>query len=138
MLVTRGFRIDKTAAIALLAAALSGHAYAESNALTDTSGMTVYTFDKDRVGTSACYAQCSVAWPPVAAGRMPLGPDFTVIAREDGIRQAAYKGRPLYFFIGDRKVGDAAGDNVQNVWHVVVPIKPTAVRASHAPSAYNY
>jgi predicted lipoprotein with Yx(FWY)xxD motif len=109
----------KATAATALVMLFSGHAAAQSQVLTNNAGMTVYTFDKDTPGKSACYGDCAAAWPPVAATSMPAGADFGVISREDGGKQAAYKGKPLYFFAGDRRVGDTNGDNVQNVWHVV-------------------
>lgn len=107
------------AAVAAVAATLSGPASAESTVLTDNAGMTVYTFDKDSADRSACYGDCAAAWPPVAADSMPTGSEFSAISREDGPDQAVYQGKPLYLFAGDKKPGDVTGDNVQNVWHTV-------------------
>ena len=36
----------------------------------------------------------------------------------DGSKQWAYKGKPLYTWVKDTKPGDMTGDNVNNVWHV--------------------
>jgi len=59
-------------------------------------------------------------WPPAAAAAdaKPEG-DLSVVTREDGAKQWAYKGRPLYLHTFDKKAGDATGDNMGNVWHVV-------------------
>ena len=40
-----------------------------------------------------------------------------VIARVDGSKQLAYKGKPLYTWAKDQKPGDKTGDGVNNVWH---------------------
>jgi predicted lipoprotein with Yx(FWY)xxD motif len=45
--------------------------------------------------------------------------DWTVITREDGSKQWAYKGKPLYLWIKDQKPGDKTGDGVNKVWHIV-------------------
>ena len=88
--------------------------------LTNAAGMTVYTFDKDSGGKSACNGGCATNWPPLtaAATAKPAG-DLTVITREDGAKQWAYKGKPLYLWSKDQKPGDKTGDNLNNAWHVV-------------------
>src|SRR4051812_2564505 len=32
--------------------------------LTADNGMTLYTFDKDKMGSTTCYAKCAENWPP--------------------------------------------------------------------------
>jgi predicted lipoprotein with Yx(FWY)xxD motif len=65
-------------------------------------------------------AYCASIWPPYrpAAGESPRG-DFTVIKRDDGSPQWAYKGMPLYTYTKDIKTGDKNGDGVGGVWRVV-------------------
>ena len=90
--------------------------------LVNSSGMTLYTFDKDVAGSgkSTCIAACVAIWPPAAApaDAKPEG-DLGVITRDDGAKQWAHKGRPLYLYLFDKKAGEATGDNNGNVWHVV-------------------
>ena len=116
-------------ATALFAAVLSVAAVAAdivplrqvNGVLVDPDGMTVYTFDKDKPGSgkSACTGACAKNWPPVDAGDAPLAAPYSAIEREDGSRQLAYKGKPLYTFVKDKKEGDKTGDKVNGVWHVV-------------------
>jgi predicted lipoprotein with Yx(FWY)xxD motif len=92
---------------------------AADGTLTNAAGMTLYTFDKDGGGKSACNGPCAANWPPLAAGADAKATgDWTVITRDDGSRQWAYKGKPLYTWAKDTKPGDKTGDNVNNVWHV--------------------
>lgn len=90
--------------------------------LTNTAGMTLYTFDKDAAGSgkSECNGPCATNWPPLlaAADAQPSG-DYTIITRNDGTRQWAYKGKPLYLWIKDTKPGDRTGDGVNNAWRLV-------------------
>lgn len=88
--------------------------------MTTPEGMTVYTFDKDSAGTSACYGGCAEEWPPVTAAgdAQPYG-RMSIVARTDGTRQWAYDGKPLYLYDDDNKPGDAEGDGAGGVWHVV-------------------
>jgi predicted lipoprotein with Yx(FWY)xxD motif len=92
--------------------------------LVNTSGMTLYTFDNDTAGSgkSACNGPCAGLWPPVMAeaDAKPEG-DMTLVTRDDGTKQWAYKGKPVYLYKSDMKAGDMTGDNFKNVWHVIKP-----------------
>jgi predicted lipoprotein with Yx(FWY)xxD motif len=90
--------------------------------LTDAKGMTLYTFDKDEGGESACYDDCATNWPPVIApeGAAAEG-DFGLTERKDNTMQWTYEGMPLYTWIKDEKPGDTTGDGVNDVWHVAKP-----------------
>ena len=99
--------------------------------LTNSAGMTLYTFDKDTAGSgkSVCNGPCAKNWPPLAAnGDDKPGGDWSVISRDDGSKQWAYKGKPVYRWSKDQKPGDKTGDGFINAWHVV--------RQEPAPSGY--
>lgn len=88
--------------------------------LVDSKGMTVYTYDDDTATKSDCTGKCAVNWPPViVTDSKTMPPDYSVITRDDGKKQLAYKGKPLYTFIKDKKPGDKVGDKVKGEWHVV-------------------
>ncbi len=96
---------------------------AKGEILTDASGMSLYTFDKDSGGKSACNGPCATNWPVLKASAtdQPAG-DYTVITRDDGSKQWAYKGKPLYTFAKDQKAGDVTGDGFLNgAWHLAKP-----------------
>ena len=92
--------------------------------LVNTSGMTLCTFDNDTAGSgkSACNGPCAGLWPPLMAeaDAKPEG-DMTIVARDDGTKQWAYKGKQVYLYKSDMKAGDMTGDNFKNVWHVIKP-----------------
>ena len=91
--------------------------------LVDAKGMTLYTFDKDSGGKSACNGQCAANWLPLKAeaGAKASG-DWTLVTRDDGSTQWAYKSKPLYTWIKDTKPGDVTGDGMLNgAWHVAMP-----------------
>ena len=110
-------------ALFAVAASAAGTPAAPANGVFATpSGATVYTFDKDAAnsGKSACNGPCATAWPPAAAQASDAASgDWTIVTRDDGGRQWAYKGQPLYTFSKDAKPGDTKGDNFKNVWHVI-------------------
>jgi len=115
-------------AAALLSSLLALPALAQpkaaDGALVGPSGMTLYTFDKDTAGSgkSACNGGCAANWPPfmVADGDKPAG-DFTLVTRDDGKKQWAAKGWPLYYWSKDTKPGDKTGDGVGGVWKTAKP-----------------
>ena len=87
-----------------------------------SNGMTLYTFDKDEAGSgkSMCNGKCAENWPPlmVESGAKATG-DWTLVTRDDGKAQWAYKGKPVYFWVKDAKPGDTTGDGFNGVWHVI-------------------
>ena len=89
--------------------------------LVNSAGMTLYTFDKDVAGSgkSTCNGPCAVNWPPLSAATAASGSgDWTIVVRDDGSKQWAYKGKPVYLWVKDQKPGDKTGDGVNKVWHV--------------------
>ena len=94
----------------------------KGEALVDASGKALYTYDKDARGKSNCNDACAQNWPPLAAmaGAAAEG-DWTVVKRDDGTSQWAYKGKPLYTWAKDAKPGVAGGDGVGGVWHLATP-----------------
>lgn len=88
--------------------------------IADAKGMVLYTFDKDAGGVSACYDTCATKWPPyLATAGEAKGEGWTMVDRTDGTKQWAYDGKPMYFFAGDKKAGDAMGDGMGGVWHII-------------------
>jgi len=90
--------------------------------VTNSAGMTLYVFDADHAGKSACNGPCATNWPPLLAqdSDQPSG-DYTIVTRDDGKKQWALKGKPLYAWSKDQKPGDKTGDGFKNVWHVAKP-----------------
>jgi predicted lipoprotein with Yx(FWY)xxD motif len=90
--------------------------------LADVSGRTLYTYDADKNGKSACVDACARSWSPLAAAWLaaPPGGDWSIVTRNDGTRQWAFKGKPLYIFSGDQKPGDMNGDGAPGGWHTVM------------------
>jgi len=111
---------------------LSGLAFADAPAriadtgagkvLVDAKGMTLYTFAKDTSGKSACNGPCASNWPPLAAAAGAKAAEgYSIVTRDDGSKQWAYKDMPLYSWVKDSKPGDTNGEGVNQVWHVAKP-----------------
>lgn len=92
--------------------------------LTGPNGMTLYTFDKDAAGSgkSVCNGPCANNWPPLMAAESDAAKgDYSIITRDDGSKQWAWKGKPLYYWAKDSKPGDKTGDGFNKVWQVAKP-----------------
>jgi predicted lipoprotein with Yx(FWY)xxD motif len=92
--------------------------------LVDAKGMTLYVFDNDKEsGMSTCTEGCAKAWPPFApkAGAHAPPAPFSIITRADDSKQYAYKGKPLYHYVKDKKPGDTTGHGVGQRWWVAKP-----------------
>lgn len=108
-----------------------------------SNSMTLYHFAQDVAGsgTSACTGSCISTWPPltVSAGITPgAGAGITgqvgTITRTDGHGvQVTYNGKPLHFFSGDTKPGDANGNYPG--WSVVAAGSSPATSSPSASSA---
>ncbi len=89
---------------------------------TNPKGYTLYTFDKDASGVSNCNGGCAKKWPPLKAKtKGMMAGDYSVIERQNGGLQWAYRGKPLYTWFKDTKAGQTSGDGVKGVWHVARP-----------------
>ena len=111
-------------ACAPLAALAAPPVKVSNNVLVGSNGMTLYTFDKDTAssGKSVCNDACASNWPPLMASASDTASgDYSLITRDDGKKQWALKGKPLYHWVKDQKAGDMTGDGVNNVWHVAKP-----------------
>ena len=79
----------------------------------------LYTYDMDSATHSACNEGCYQARPPVVAPSTskPVG-DWSIVTRDDGLNQWAYKGKPVYTFFHDDP-GAPSGDGEGGVWHLL-------------------
>lgn len=95
--------------------------------LVDGAGRTLYMFDSDTAGTSACYDGCATAWPPLtstaaaAAGGSAAAAKLSTITRTDGSKQVVYGQHPLYYFAADTAAGQVTGQGTAGKWWVVGP-----------------
>jgi predicted lipoprotein with Yx(FWY)xxD motif len=130
------------ATVALLAAApaamsggdaaptLTVRSSAYGKILFDGRGYVLYAFTRDPKARSACYGECAKAWPVyfrrgvLSAGAGVKRTLLGTTKRRDGRRQVTYAGRPLYYYVGDRKPGQITCQNVAEyggTWLVVRP-----------------
>jgi predicted lipoprotein with Yx(FWY)xxD motif len=96
--------------------------------LATTRGRTLYSLSAETGGRFICTGACLSTWHPlvVPSGVKPAGPvKLGTIERPDGRTQVTFKGRPLYSFDGDSKLGDVNGEGIKDVgtWHAAATSK---------------
>lgn len=98
--------------------------------LTDAKGMTLYTMDTDAAGKKpGCVGQCLWSWTPITAPLMARAfADWTVVELDNGSRQWAYKGKPLYRHVADISAGEINGTK-QKGWSATL-LEPAPPRPS--------
>jgi len=96
----------------------------------DSRGRTLYLFEKDKRGHSACSGVCAAYWPPLLTSAKPLAAPGTkqsllgTIRRSDGGKQVTFAGHPLYLFSGDTKRGETNGEGLTDFgasWYALSP-----------------
>lgn len=115
---------------AVSAATVSAGNSALGHIVVDGKGRTLYLFEKDRRGRSACSGTCATYWPPLLAQGKPKAGRGTkasllgTIRRADGKRQVTYAGHPLYRYLPDTKPGQTLGQDSHLFgagWYVLSP-----------------
>jgi len=103
--------------------ALAPFTKANDGVLAGNNSMTLYTFSKDVVGSgkSVCNGMCASNWPPLLVEGSPaVAGAYSVITRDDGKKQLAFNGMPLYFYVKDVKPGDKTGDGRSDgAWRII-------------------
>jgi predicted lipoprotein with Yx(FWY)xxD motif len=123
--------------------------------LVDGRGRTLYLFEKDKRGKSACSGHCAGSWPPLIATGKPLataGAKASLLGttkRADGRLQVTYNHHPLYTFVNDVRKGQTNGEEVDAFgakWYAVsaggAKVEPENDAKSSAgdpaPGGYDY
>jgi predicted lipoprotein with Yx(FWY)xxD motif len=98
--------------------------------LVDSRGQTLYLFEKDKHGRSACAGTCATYWPPLLTKNKPTAGASAkkallgVTRRSNGTTQVTYAGHPLYRFVQDTRRGQTSGQDLHDFgagWYVVSP-----------------
>ena len=107
--------------------------------LVNSSAHTLYLFEKDKNGKSACSGQCAQFWPPLIAKAKPVAGTGTKASllgttkRSDGRMQVTYNHHPLYTFAKDTKKGQTGGQALNAfgaLWYVTSPAGAAIVKSS--------
>jgi predicted lipoprotein with Yx(FWY)xxD motif len=125
-------------------------------ALADANGRTLYLFAGDKPNVSTLSAAGQVYWPPFTSTTTPLATGGAVageigaVTGPSSTRQLTYNGHPLYYFVGDHKPGQAAGQGLNQFgarWYALstagaaitsAPTASTPSTSSGGGAAYGY
>lgn len=97
----------------------------------------LYIFDGDPAGKSSCDKVCTAIWPIIAAKptEKPMG-QWTIVKRDDGRLQWAYKNKPVYTYFEDGG-GEAMGIGKDRDWFLdsraIVYLKKLGVETPALP-----
>lgn len=97
---------------------------------TRPGGQPLYVYRNDTMfGMSHCEGACAAAWPPLlATPQAQPSPDWTLITRQDGSKQWAYRDKPLYTAnIPVERVEKATG--ADGAWAPARPNRPAPALA---------
>lgn len=114
-----------------------GTAKGVGKVLVDSNGLTLYYFQKDQNGESACYGPCEQGWPPLTtegapqAGEGAMASKLGTTERKDGTMQVTYAGWPLYTFVEDKKPGEDNGTDSKAFGASWYPLHPNGEKAGH-------
>ncbi len=114
-----------------------GSAKGVGKVLVDSNGMTLYYFQKDQNGESACYGACEQGWPPLTtegapqAGEGAMASKLGTTKRKDGAVQVTYNSWPLYTFVEDKKPGEDNGTDSKAFGASWYPLHPNGEKAGH-------
>jgi predicted lipoprotein with Yx(FWY)xxD motif len=112
--------------------------------LTDSNGKSLYLWVADKGGKSTCSGDCATAWPPATVNSTPkagmgvTAGKLSTITRDDGSKQLAYNGHPLYYYAGDQAAGDTNGqgsDAFGAKWWLVAPSGDQITKAASTGSS---
>jgi predicted lipoprotein with Yx(FWY)xxD motif len=112
--------------------------------LTNGSGRALYLWVADKHDSSTCMGGCAQAWPPLLAKAKPSvvgsvkSADLSLTKRPDGTMQVAYKGHPLYYYLGDTSAGKTTGqgsDGFGAKWWLVAPSGAAITKATGGSSS---
>ncbi|MES2825900.1 MAG: hypothetical protein V4732_20025 [Pseudomonadota bacterium] len=102
----------------------------------DRTGFSLYTFDNDTPDVSNCVGGCLTNWPALVADENDKAEKpYSIITRaavgtNASVKQWAYQGKPLYFYIGDTAAGQTNGKAISK-WHLARP-QPTQIKSNAA------
>ena len=99
--------------------------------LVGAKGRTLYLFEKDKNGKSACSGACAAVWTPFTSAGSQVSTagsadkaKVTTTKRSDGKLQVVYAGHPLYYYVPDTQAGQTSGEGLDQFgaeWYVVSP-----------------
>ncbi|MDA0995078.1 MAG: hypothetical protein O3A13_15805 [Proteobacteria bacterium] len=93
--------------------------------LTTDKNFSVYVYDKDTSDTSMCDTECARTWLPVIAPAVARAVgEWSIIERSPGVRQWAFRQKPLYTHVLDARSWSLEGSDVEGWSNVYTQMAP--------------
>jgi predicted lipoprotein with Yx(FWY)xxD motif len=111
--------------------------------LVDANGRSLYLFAGDTRDLSRLSRAGQAVWPRFTATTKPralsgaVASQISTITKVNGTAQIAYNGHPLYYYVGDQKPGQTAGQGLNQFgarWYVLTPGGAAITSAPSAPA----
>jgi len=105
--------------------------------IVDGKSHTLYLFEKDKHGKSACTGKCASFWPPLIATAKPRAAGSArasllgTTRRADGRLQVTYNHHPVYRFAQDTRKGQTHGEGVDAFGAEWYAISPAGAKVEH-------
>jgi predicted lipoprotein with Yx(FWY)xxD motif len=123
LLIALAASLTLAACASMTGVALAPFTKANDGVLAGNNNMTLYIFTKDVAGSgkSVCNGMCATNWPPLLVdGNPAVSSGYSIVTRDDGKKQLAFNGMPLYFYAKDTKPGDKIGDGrSEGAWQII-------------------
>jgi predicted lipoprotein with Yx(FWY)xxD motif len=112
--------------------------------LTDAHGRVLYLFGPDTPGMSTLSAAGRSVWPPFTSTGRPgamggaQASQIGAVRGAGGAAQVTYHGHPLYYFVGDRQLGQVTGQGLNEFggrWYVLSAAGGAITAAPHPARA---
>jgi predicted lipoprotein with Yx(FWY)xxD motif len=123
-------------------------------ALADAKGRTLYLFAGDQPNVSRLSAAGRAVWPPFTSTTVPAtqgGASAAQVGTIPASKQVTYNGHPLYYYVGDQRPGQTAGQGLNQFgarWYAlsasgaaitsVAPSEPASGTSSPADEGARY
>ena len=94
--------------------------------LTTDKDFSVYAYEKDTPEKSMCEGACTQTWKPVLAPQLARAQgEWTLVERSPGVKQWAFRGKPLYTYVLDTRQWSFEGSDVPGWSNVFVQRAPS-------------
>ena len=95
--------------------------------ITTTRNFSIYVSDKDGVNKSNCTGACADTWVPVLApAAVKAQGDWALVERSPGVKQWAFRGKPVYTYALDTQQDSLRGGDVAGWHNVYTQLTPPA------------
>lgn len=110
---------------------------ASGRLLGTATGFSIYAYDRDTPLRSHCTGPCLLDWKPVLAGEAAIAKgEWSIVERESGVKQWAFRKRPLYTRVAESKVRSLEGSDEAGWRNVYTQLPPSPPKEFSIQDSY--